>query len=245
MLAAGDWRRVSNSPLLISCHLAHWGQSTVSDKIKRFSILILLLANGCAFSSSKQTPGSAVTVEAFREDTVRYPDAATAHIQTVGEVTLDASIDRVYEFVLDLSYGPKQNLPSGATVSVDHSKSDAGLDQWGIGSAVQFRNGNHTAVAAIDSCQRPNLVITKALHERNGQTARATTVHELKEVDGNKTNLTVSQYATLSEKVSATWISDWTRERSMKKSLSQLVEVFNGQVLRVESQVNNDVAPVH
>lgn len=216
----------------------------MSDKIKGFCVLILILTNGCAFLLPPKPPGAGVTVDSFHEDIGRYPDAGNADIEGVGEVILNAPINKVYERLLDISHGMKEDMPSGVFLLVDHSKSDAGSDQWGVGSTVQFKHGKHTAVAAIEACQRPNLIVVKVLHARNGQTGRVTMTHELKETPDGKTNLTVSKYVSSPNKVSSSWISDWYRERSIKKSLSKMVEVFGGEVIRVEADVNKDAAPI-
>jgi hypothetical protein len=213
----------------------------MTNKIKGFCALTLLFTSGCAYFMPTPVPG--VTVRSFHDDVEPYPDATTAYLHTVGEANLDATIDKVYDRLLDISHDAQETMPPGLSMVIDHSKSEAGPDQWGVGSTVLTKQGRISSVWSIDQCKRPNLIIVKGLHSLNDRIARSTQTYEIKQVDSQKTRLIITSYTSHSHKSITALFSNIIREQTMKKSLSRLVEDFGGEVVRVDAQTNKEFAP--
>ncbi len=204
-------------------------------------LLVVIVASGCTFYFPNSVP--VVTVQSFLEDDEVYPDATTAYLQTIGEATLHAPPEEVYERLLDISADMREGMPSGVFLLVDHSLSQARPGKWGVGSAVQMKQGHQSLVAAIESCNRPHLITAKILRTSKDQSARATLKYELKEQYSEETILTVTEYANTSNNTFSTWLSDRARERSMKEALTHFVKHFGGEVVRAEAQTNQAAAP--
>jgi hypothetical protein len=185
---------------------------------------------GCATLHLSQPtttqPSTPVTI-----DGVEVPDATSSHWRTASRAILNAPPQDVFEFLKVPIHRLHEKGYDEKYTTIDHSASDAGPGDWGVGSRIQvnyhgwvdggglplYRNLNFKKV--VIAYQPTRLIAFRSADDGDSKNAHYVQIWELKPSTQGGTELTGYYYATPDSTPILDSLHHWAIQRNMDMAM--------------------------
>jgi uncharacterized protein YndB with AHSA1/START domain len=147
---------------------------------------------------------------------------------------LEAPPEEVFEVVRSPLVVDPNNLPKRAELTIDHSASQSGPDQWGVGSISYGSLGSQKQEVVVTHCDPPHLVAYQ-VRQDGTTTTHGRAVCTLSPTQNGGTLLDMYSMSTPDDKSLFGWLIQLNYKQRTQHYLDKLVEQFGGEVLNIDN----------
>jgi hypothetical protein len=188
-------------------------------------VLVMFATSGCAITSKITVTNSAP--KPIIIGGVEFPEAQGMQWKLTVKAVLDAPPEVVFADVID-PIPDGDRIPKKAIVTIDHSRSDAGPNQWGTGSTFRGEYNGKSGEFTVIHCQPPYLVAHRKLVKSKSRTSRGLNVFELHRSQDGGTMMTVHLFMSTHKKPWWPGLLKWASGQSLKRDMGDLVHKHGG-----------------
>jgi hypothetical protein len=163
-----------------------------------------------------------------------FPGQTNALWRCKGIVILEAPPEKVFTEVAKLVKIDPEEFPESMEVSIDHSASQGGPDQWGVGSVLHLKELRREIELTIVQSEPYQLMVTQGWNQTKKRTIRSTITSVFQPSLDGGTIMTTYCFATPDDRPWPNWQYQRRIELAMHRELRKLVNKFGGKIVYVD-----------